>query len=1524
MGLVLCLLLFFITRTSALNTITPGQSIKDGETLVSAGGSFELGFFSPGNSKSRYLGIWYKKVSSGTVVWVANREASISDTSGVLSISDRGILAILNSINSAVWSSNTSRNAKESVAQLLESGNFVVKDRNDNDPENLLWQSFDYPCDTFLPGMKIGKDFVTGFDRYISSRRSTEDPAPGQYSIRIDPRGLPQFVLKKGPEILFRAGSWNGVKMHQCSSLKLIQYIRMSLIKRSIWNERKNDWEVFSTAQADQCSIYAFCGAYATCSTNKSPPCTCLEGFVRSSASSTDLNSVDWSDGCIRRTPLTCDDGDSFLKQTGLKIPDTSISWTDMSMNLKECENLCLKNCSCTAYANLDFREGGHGCLLWFGDLIDISDFTEGGQDIYIRLATSDLNHIQRKGKSKEKQKAGIIIISVIIATGMMIVSFLLYTRKKKLRKAGEQEKEELELPVFDLATIAKATNNFSSNNQLGQGGFGPVYKGTLIEGQEIAVKRLSKNSGQGLEEFKNEVTLIAKLQHRNLVKLFGCCIRRDERMLIYEYMPNKSLDYFIFDPTRSKFLDWHSRMHIVDGIARGLLYLHHDSRLRIIHRDVKASNILLDNSMNPKISDFGLARKFGSDQTEANTKRVVGTYGYMSPEYAFDGLFSMKSDVFSFGVLVLEIVAGKRNRGFSHPEHDHNLLGHAWRLWMEERPLELTDNALGNSYIVAEVLRCINVALLCVQRHPEDRPNMSMVLLMLSGQTILPQPKQPGFFIERNLPLAYSKSVKHEPFSAYGSTVTVLEPPSLTSALLFNVCCPNSSIDLSKGKLKEKQKAGIITISVIAAIGMMIVAILLTSALNTIKPGQSIKDGETLVSAGGSFELGFFSPGNSKSRYLGICTNSAVWSSNTSRNAKDPVAQLLGSGNFVVKDRKDNDPKNLLWQSFDYPCDTFLPGMKIGRNFVTGFERHISSRKSTENPAPGQYSLGIDPRGLPQFALKKGPEMLYRAGPWNGVYFRGKAVLEANPVHLYEFILTKNEVYFKYETRNSSIFSRYLLNPSGLMQRSIWNERKNDWEVFSTLQADQCSIYAYCGAYATCTTNKSPPCTCLEGFVRRSASSRDLNPVDWSDGCIRRTPLTCDDGDSFLKHTGLKIPDTSMSWADMSMNLKECEKLCLKNCSCTAYANLDIREAGRGCLLWFGDLIDISDSTEGGQDLYIRLATSDLNIIQRKGKLKEKKKAGIITISVIIATGMTIVAFLLYVRMKKLRKVGEKEKEELDLPIFDFATIAKATNDFSSNNQLGQGGFGPVYKNFFLCQSCISHFYPTRSKFLDWHSRMHIVDGIARGLLYLHHDSRLRIIHRDLKASNILLDNSMNPKISDFGLARKFGDDQTEANTKRVVGTYGYMSPEYAFDGLFSMKSDFFSFGVLVLEIVAGKRNRGFSHPEHDHNLLGHAWRLWMEERPLELIDNALGNSYIVAEVLRCINVALLCVQRHPEDRPNMSMVLLMLSGETILPKPKQPGFFIERNLPLAYSKSVKHEPFSVYGSNITELEPR
>ncbi|KAI9186636.1 hypothetical protein LWI28_019319 [Acer negundo] len=211
--LVVYSFLFFILGTSAvLDTITPSQSIKDGETLVSAGGTFELAFFSPGNSTRRYIGIRYKVVLNKTVAWVANRETSLTDHSGVLNVTQQGDLVLLDGMNRRIWSSNTSRTAKNPVVQLLESGNLVVKDGNDDEPGNFLWQSFDHPTDTLLPGMKLGTNFVTGLDKYLSSWKSSEDPAPGQFSLWIDPHGFPQLVLRNGSALRYRAGSWNGIR----------------------------------------------------------------------------------------------------------------------------------------------------------------------------------------------------------------------------------------------------------------------------------------------------------------------------------------------------------------------------------------------------------------------------------------------------------------------------------------------------------------------------------------------------------------------------------------------------------------------------------------------------------------------------------------------------------------------------------------------------------------------------------------------------------------------------------------------------------------------------------------------------------------------------------------------------------------------------------------------------------------------------------------------------------------------------------------------------------------------------------------------------------------------------------------------------------------------------------------------------------------------------------------------------------------------------------------------------------------
>ncbi|XP_019175122.1 PREDICTED: G-type lectin S-receptor-like serine/threonine-protein kinase At1g61370 [Ipomoea nil] len=791
-------LILFTEYCTADDTLTRSQQLSVNQSLVSAGEVFELGFFSPGRSRNLYIGLWHKNITVRKILWVANRENPLlaNDSAASLKIGSDGNIRLVDGKQKMVWSTNVSIHSS-TIAVLTDKGELVLRDTAMG---VLLWNSFNYPCDTIISGMSLGYDIRGGAKQELSSWESEDDPSPRNFRVGLSQEKPPQvFTWGNNAKPYWRSGPWNGWRFigipgqdsGYAKGMNLVQdnnrgtaYLSFNMFNTSYvvivsikpsgslqmdeWNEKTKEWVLNFEAPDHISDVYGTCGPFSVCDKKKSPFCECLRGFIPKSRE--EWSKGNWTRGCVRRTELQCEPdrssmaskkskNDMFLKLTEMKLPDHFIYLFDQDM--AGCGQWCLENCSCVAYA----YPQGIGCMVWTSSLIDVLQFSLAGEDLYLRLSSSEFG----EDKRKIALIAGLTTVTSAVVLGILIYMTCIWRANRKggrrikdlfLIGKAQNEREELqgihafpsdssELPMIGFDELAAATNDFSNDNKLGAGGFGSVYKGILGNGEEIAVKRLSAHSGQGIEEFKNEILLISKLQHRNLVRLLGCSVHGEEKLLVYEHMKNKSLDNFLFDRTKKVELDWAKRITIIQGVARGLLYLHRDSCLRIIHRDLKASNILLDMDMNPKISDFGLARPIRVTE-ELFTQRIMGTFGYMSPEYVIGGQFSEKSDVYSFGVLVLEIVSGRRNCGFyNHDEKHFSLLSYAWQLWSESREAELIDESITNSCAFTEAVRCIRIGLLCVQDHVSDRPTMSNVVLMLCSETEIPRPKQPTFTIQ-------------------------------------------------------------------------------------------------------------------------------------------------------------------------------------------------------------------------------------------------------------------------------------------------------------------------------------------------------------------------------------------------------------------------------------------------------------------------------------------------------------------------------------------------------------------------------------------------------------------------------------------------------------------------------------------------------------------------------------------------------------------------------------------------------
>ncbi|XP_047335936.1 G-type lectin S-receptor-like serine/threonine-protein kinase At2g19130 [Impatiens glandulifera] len=734
---------------AAANAISANQPLSGDQTIVSAGGIFALGFFrSSKDSNKNYIGIWYNNLPAAnqTVVWVANRDNPISDRySSQLRILNNN-LALFNESQTPIWSTNISSSPIE--ATLGDDGNLVLKDVSNS----TVWQSFDYPTHTLLPGAKLSYNKRTQTRQILISWKNSEDPSTGLFSLELDGINNQYLIRRNGSEQYWTSGPWNGqyfsllpemkhsflfnfsyvnnenesyfsVKMYNAATISRAYMDVTGQLKIVSWVDGAG-WNLIMNQPTSQCEVYAICGGNGACNQMTQQFCNCLEGFNPKSQDDWDLN--EFSGGCVRKFDLKCGNinnnnkhQDGFKLFTNMRLPGNSKFVPDQR-DIKTCASSCLNDCSCSAYSY-----DNNLCLVWNAELLNLQQLAQNegdGRSIYIRLAAEEFEEFA-SSKRSAKKTIGVVIGSVGVVIVLGIVILLILRRKKRSDVEGF-------LVAFMYRDLQRATKNFSE--KLGGGGFGSVFKGRLPDSTLIAVKRLDSIS-QGEKQFRTEVSTIGNVQHVNLVRLHGFCSQGIKKLLVYEYMQNGSLDSILFRQNDSKsILDWKTRYQIAIGIARGLAYLHEKCRDCIVHCDIKPENILLDSGFCPKVADFGLAKLMGRDFSRVLTS-MRGTIGYLAPEWISGVAITAKADVYSYGMLLFELISGRRNSGDGRMKY--------FPIWAASLAVEggdimsLLDSRLDReSAEPEEVMRICRVACWCIQDWEGHRPTMGQVVQVLEG----------------------------------------------------------------------------------------------------------------------------------------------------------------------------------------------------------------------------------------------------------------------------------------------------------------------------------------------------------------------------------------------------------------------------------------------------------------------------------------------------------------------------------------------------------------------------------------------------------------------------------------------------------------------------------------------------------------------------------------------------------------------------------------------------------------------
>ncbi|GLJ51273.1 hypothetical protein SUGI_1090560 [Cryptomeria japonica] len=731
------------------DTLRLGDWLTGNQTLISKNGTFALGFFSPKGTNNWYIGIWYTLISQKATVWVANRENPVRNMPGVLRFSENGHLRLFDGKGRSVWSTAVGQTGSRAI--ITDSGNFIMLDTYKS---AIVWESFAHPTDTWLPGMKMWKGMT------ITSWKNTLDPASGLFSFRMDMSpGKTQMIMFYNNTVPYwSSGECSGnsctkvpelqvKKKVLASSVRLspsriyivfgISPIDHTLTGRFVLDENgelqlyfwmdDGRWSMSWSTHRGQCSDYEICGAYGLCNAND--VCSCVQGF-------TPYNDSRgwWSSGCSRRRPLQCSatEGttDGFLEAKNQYLSEKEALIINNEPTQQGCQTACLNNCSCTAFGLAISDQPV--CRLWFGNLWGMR-VSSGGQSVFIRLASSELRHSTSERRNKSFRLTILLsaAASFFVVSALLLTTFILWKRRRLVKKNVEEE-VPMSLKKFSYKELRIATENFK--HKLGSGAFGSVFKGTLPDNTIVAVKRL-EGSTQVEKQFRAEIITTGRIQHVNLVRLWGFCVEHSRRLLVYAYMPNGSLNSFLFSKSEDveKVLDWTTRFQIIRGTARGLVYLHEECRDRIIHCDIKPENILLDGDFSPKVADFGLAKLVGRNFSRVLTT-TRGTRGYLAPEWISGLPITPKVDVYSFGMTLLEILSGRRNLDLT--VEDSRTYFPTWASSQIQRGniLGVVDARIASEVNIEEVRRAAVIAGLCIQDDENQRPSMSEVIKILEG----------------------------------------------------------------------------------------------------------------------------------------------------------------------------------------------------------------------------------------------------------------------------------------------------------------------------------------------------------------------------------------------------------------------------------------------------------------------------------------------------------------------------------------------------------------------------------------------------------------------------------------------------------------------------------------------------------------------------------------------------------------------------------------------------------------------